>query len=300
MELSLKYFIKRNIRNQTIVCMLLAVIVILIAIYTYPTLINMFGYYKLDHEEAFIDIRLFDIQGSSKPHHYSEYDKYKYDTGDFGNYLNTYKQGNRYKFRIKPVEVYDLGIYTETTYNITLYGVPNPNDTKVTNYKVVALDTGEAFVLTRVKPSFEVTTNHVYKGVFVPLEKKLVDKLEEVLGDEGKMHTVFTYEFDTTNSFFFYRFTDFVFLFIPFIMLVFYGIKLIIYISNYRNHPTYMLLDKMPNEPHEIEAFINSELADKDNVSINKNVYTTKNWIIKKDLFKTHICRAAKSSRFGD
>lgn len=291
MELSLKYFIKRNIRNLTVAFMILGVIVTLITIQVYPSLINLFVYYKLDYEKAFIDSNLFDIQGSSEAH-FSQYGKNNLESQDMYNYLNVYKQSSRYKFRVKPVEVYDLDISRTTSFKMT--------NKEFTNYRVVALDTGDAIILARVKPNFEITPNHEYKGVFVPLEKELVDKLEEGLGKDGEMRKVFTYEFDTTNSFSYNRVNDLAFLLIPLTLFIFWGIKLITYKTNYRNHPTYKLLDKMPSEPHELEAFIDSELADKENVSINKKVYTTKNWIITKDLFKTRICRTARSGRFGN
>jgi hypothetical protein len=136
--------------------------------------------------------------------------------------------------------------------------------------------------------------------VFVPINGAIEGKIAESLGPDEEANNIFRYEFDTTHSFFFYRFTDFALFLIPFTIFIVLGIKLIIYKTNYRNHPTYKLLEKMPNEPHEMEAFINSELADKENVSVNKNVYTTKNWMITKGFYKTNICRTAKSGRFGE
>lgn len=298
MELSLKYFIKTNIRNLTVVFISLAVLVTLITIVIFPTLINLFIYYKLDYEEAFNDISLRIIHGRSDVY-LSKPTKAYAKTQSMFEYMNVYKQNNRYKFRIKPEDVFDLNIFYETTIENDKY-TANSKIRKYVNYKYLALYTDNIYILTRVKPDFEITPNHEYKGVFVPLAKELMYKLEGALGDDRNLENVFMYEFDTTNSFSFYRFTDFAYLFVTFTILIVLGIKLIIYKTNYRNHPTYKLLEKMPNEPHEMEAFINSELADKENVSVNKNVYTTKNWMITKGFYKTNICRTGRSVRFGE
>lgn len=256
----------------------------------------MFINYKLDYKEAFIDSNLLNIQYNSSTYYY---DDYSLESENMYYYFKVYKQNNKYKFRIKPLDVFDLNIYCETRFE-NKYSPPNPKSKRFISYKYVVLDTGNAFILTRVKPDFEITPNHEYKGVFVPITKAIVGKFAESLGPDEQANNIFRYEFDTTHNFFFYRFTDFALFIIPFTIFIFLGIKLIIYKTNYRKHPTYKLLEKLPNEPHEMEASINSELADKENVSVDKNVYTTQNWMITKGFYKTNICRTARRGRFSD
>mgnify|MGYP000876620089 CR=1 FL=1 len=298
MKLSLKYFVYKNIKNLFLVFIALALINVLLVISIWPTIVNMFANYELDYQEAFVEKNLMDIIGQGGDS-YNFGERFNIEVQNMIDYANTYKQNDKYKFKIKPVDVYDLEIYCETTYEFTSYNMLPKRET-VTSYKIILLDTGNAYIFARVKPEFEVIPSKKYIGVFVPLTKMLADTVKNELGEGNYLRNVFVYELDTLNSFSFYRFTDLAFVLIPFVIFIVVGIKLFIYIRDYRKHPTYRSLENLPNEPHENEELINLELADINNLFISKNVYKTKGWIITKGFLKTKVSRIAKGIKFDD
>lgn len=276
----------------------MAIINILLIIDAWPTITNAFANYELNYKEAFVAKNLFEIRGDDGGPEYIT-QKTNIEVQNMDEYLNVYKQNNRYNFKITPMDAYDLEIYCMANRQLNSYNIAKGSD-KVTRYKIILLNTGHSYIFARVKPDFEVKPNQKYKGVFVPMTKMLKDTIKYSLGEGNYLTSVFTYELDTLNSFSYYHFTDLAFLVLPFVLLIFNGIRLLIYVIDYTKHPTYKTLEKMPNEPHENEELINLELADTNNLSISKNVYKTKGWIITKRFLKTKITRIAKATKFDE
>jgi hypothetical protein len=303
MKKSLMYFINRNIRNLIIA---LSIMLVLAAIYiesAIPTIINMaFAPFELNYQNAFVDENLITLQGVSDKEEsdsevYSNLEQNNYQAQNTIDFQNVYKQNNRYKFVIRPKEVYDIDLAYDTTY--TLSSGPSKVSSKpVGTHKYVLLDTGKALVLTKVSQDFIIKPNQEYKGMFLSLPKVVINDLQKGLGEGYQIENLFCYELNTLASRSFYEKNDMLLLSILIIIILIIVIKLIFYIVDYKYHPTFKQFRRLYGSPKEIHEQIDSELADEANVIVSKNTYTTKQWKITKGIFKTKISMVARRSRF--
>ena len=326
MQLSLMYFINKNIRNLFVLFMIMVSLTALCVKYLMPTIINVaFAPFNLDYISAFDEKNLVALSGLSveesakqqleilkdaqngkidekQIQKLSDYLKksreYNVEAQEMFNYSNVYMQDNKYKFILKPKEVYDIDLSYETTYTIRVDGVKSSSSDPVNTHKYILLDTGNTYVLTKVAPDFEVKPGQIFQGVFLPLSSILVEDFQKVLGEGNQINNLFTYEFDTVTSFSNYEGVDLAWLVMLSILTIFMGIKLVIYKIEYIRHPTYKQLSKLYGNEQENEASINLELADEGNVKVYRNTYMTENWEIKKGIFKTKISMLMKNSRF--
>jgi hypothetical protein len=214
------------------------------------------------------------------------------------DFSNAYNQNNKYRFKIKPIEVYDLGINYEASISISVGLIDSPYAETGITHKYILLDTGKALVITKVAPDFDIDKRQSYKGIFVPLSGELVTYIRNNLAEGNELRDVFCYELDTTTSFFSYEMTDMIFLFVLLIFVIVIGKKFITYKINYRKHPTYKQLYKLYGNPNENVISLDTDLSDEAKVVISKNSYETENWIITRGTFKTKLSMVAKVTRF--
>jgi hypothetical protein len=327
MRLSLRYFINRNIQNFLVVFAVMVSFTAFYVVTIWPSIINMASApFDLNYQSAFVQDNLLSIEGGSnisqpttdlKPiiedvkndkssgEQFQEILKMSRNPREVNiknqslfDYENAYNQNSRYKFKIIPISVYDLGLSYETMYSIKADGIKTSLAKPAMTHKYVLLDTGKAMVLAKVPYDFVMGPNQMYKGVFLPLTKVLVEDVQKVLGQGYQINNIFIYELDTMTSFSYYEYNEILMLFVLIIITLAMGIKFIFYIIDYRRHPTYKQLRKLFGDQCENELKINAELADNTKMIVYKGVYTTDNWQIKQGVFKTRISIIKRKSRF--
>lgn len=224
--------------------------------------------------------------------------KFNVEAQSMSDYANVYKQNNKYKFEIKPVKVYDIGLYYETSNSISVNGIDSPYEETDVTHKYILLDTGKALVLTKVAPDFDIDKHQSYKGVFLPLSSVLVNDVRKSLGEGNALNNVFYYELDTMTRFSSYEKMDIMYFFVLLVIVIVMGIKFIIYRIDYHKHPTYKQLNKLYGNPSDNEISLDTSLSDEAKVVVNKNTYKTEDWMVTRGTFKTKISMVKKASRF--
>lgn len=316
MKFSLRRFVNKNIRNLFIVFVLMLFVTGLYTENIIPSIINItFAPFELNYERAFESKNLVVLTDSSETDQLNnendnkeQYNqivdginnqrKFDVEAQRVSDFMNVYKQNNKYKFEINPIEVYDLGLFYETSYSISTDGIDFPYAETAVTHKYILLDTGKALVLTKIAPDFDIDKHQSYKGVFLPLSDVLVNDVRKNLRDGQQLNNIFCYELDTITSVSSYENSVMIFLFVLLIIVIITGIKLIIYRNDYRKHPTYKQLYKLYGNPYENEISLDTDLSDEAKVVVNKNIYETENWKVTRGTFKTKISMVKKSSRF--
>jgi|GEM_PF-5127607 len=230
MQLSVRYFVRKNIRNLFIAFGIMAFITFFYMKFTFPTIINMiFAPFELDYLNAFEEPNLMTVTGNGDTAQINDNllsllsdaqngavseqfkmlaDKsrtYNIDYKNISDYADIYMQNNKYKFQIKPEKVYDLDLYYETKYTMSVGGLALPSSEAVPTHKYLLLDAGKAFILTKVEPDFEIEQGQVFEGIFIPHSQFILYDLSNILGQGKQLDNLFIYEFDTLADFTFLR-----------------------------------------------------------------------------------------------
>lgn len=287
--MDLEYLVKKNIKFLGICFFIVLIIYGKIFSIVLPTLINVFSPIKeLDYDKAFSNERLITLKKRDKMNIFDN--EYDVEYQAMNDYLYAYREEKRYKFYVKPEEIKSLDLHYSISYTLNVDGFKTNSIKPIYSYKYMLFNMGDAYLLAKVNPDFQLNSKGVYTGIFVPLSIGVKKDLQEKLGNNVVIKDIFTYEFDTIKSFSEFEESDLLILFIASIVLITIGVLLIRYLLNYRCHPTYKQLNKLGGEPKETEIWINAELKEiKGNY--NNKVYRTKYWIIKRGLFKTKISR---------
>jgi hypothetical protein len=309
-KLSLKYFINKNIVN-----LLVIYIVIILSLFYYlkqiqPTIVNFFfAPHKLDYQIAFTQENLLTLMDRSKEEQpkkdiasilknkLGNLSQFDVEAQSMFDYNSVYVQNHKYKFKIRSVNEFDLGLAYETNYTLFIDRIKTQPIKPLVTHKYILIDVGNVLLLTKVSPDFKIKPTQMHIGVFLPIKQIVVEDLQKILGQRYKLDNLFIYEFDTLTNFSSYELQDILFLIILLIIVLFLGIKILSYIINYKNHPTYKQLYKFYGAPSENEININLELNDMENINIVKNTYITNQFKIKKGLFKTKISEFVEKIR---
>jgi hypothetical protein len=297
MKPTIRTFIKWNTRNLFITVIFFAILSIISGYYLRSYLMDTFlPPSRLDRTRAFANENLTDITGDLsevKPTYMSK--GFYIDTMFNAYFTDSYMQDLRHIFKIEPEKLYRSQKYYDAVFKTTTGEIEISEAKTENSFKYYVAEVDDVLVFVKLKHDKEVNEKTVLKGTLMPLDKTFIYKIRLELKDQFDTSKLFMYELDTIMSYKNMIQPIMAVFYVPFVIFLFLLIKLIIYKSNYKLHPTYRQLRRFAGPMEENEAYINRELASDtmkyvNNYEIIHNIsYEMEHWAILKRAFKSKI-----------
>ena len=297
MKPTIRTFIKWNTRNLFITVIFFAALSIISGYYLRSYLMDtFFPPSQIDKTIAFTDENLIDITGDLSEVKPTFMSKGFYIDSMFNAYFtDSYIQDLKHIFKIEPDKLYRSQKYYEAVFKTTT-GEIELSEVKTENsFKYVVAEVDGVLIFVKLKYDIEVSEDTVLKGTLMPLDKTFIYKIRLELKDQFDTNKLFMYELDTIMNYKNMIQPIMAVFYVPFVIFMFLLVKLIIYKSNYKMHPTYRQLRRFAGSMEDNEAYINRELASDtmkyvNNYEIIHNIsYEMEHWAILKRAYKSKI-----------
>ncbi|MCL2323365.1 MAG: hypothetical protein FWC47_14835 [Oscillospiraceae bacterium] len=284
MNLSIEKFARKNLFYFAFISVIVVVLSLIIIISSFTDILNMFfspfvfDLKRAESEKSLVSLipaanstQIIDEFGLNKGYNIEEYQSLVFS--------EKYIQSGKYIFKIKPDKIYDIGLRYKTEYSIE-----NTPVWSGTTHKYLLCQLDNALFFANVPYDYVVSTGDTLTGVFTIYSDTTISDIKKVFSKYESIDNLFTYQFDTTISFFPEMASSFIWSTICFFISLFLVIRLILQIKYHSKRPLYKKINMLDGDI----TIINEEL--KSAVYSNKS-YITKDWIITPRLFKTQITR---------
>jgi len=195
-------------------------------------------------------------------------------------YINKYKQINRYNFVFTPDEIHDIGLSYKTKF--TLDGTEVFNDD---THKYALCIKDDIVFLTKFSSDAEIpTSGESITGVFIPSDKQTIGDLKKVFAEYENINNYYPYEFDTTMLFKSEQRKNLIFLLISIVItgyLIFFVTRQYLFP---KKRPLYKKIDMLNGDENIIDEQLKAAVK-------NGNQYIAKDWVITKSFFRATITR---------